>query len=335
MKLRHYVFLISAFAAVHMPHAQAMQVPRDHKEFAQLLDSLKQQYAKKVERVTPFVHEQLGKAGCSNPESASVVPFDQYAASTNYGIFVPIHELDTLLKEKEHRKLETAEDFIRFKLDLTTKPPVAHLYREIFKSGNALWDAATLQKEVARELEYHHNRTIGTLHHEAEHYKNNDQAKQKKFNDNLSKATTAIDVGTMVTCAAAAYSPNNEASTSRCANFVVGSLLSRAFKPVLSNAYVRELEWRADENKPEDPKVLRACAEEFRRDNRDARRRLKQIVYPGVTIDLMNTDPIVNAVWSQHPRDELREQRLIERAEAIEQGKPRPAPSKFRSCTIS
>ncbi|MBS1986353.1 hypothetical protein JST99_00260 [Candidatus Dependentiae bacterium] len=328
--LRHYLFLAVGLTAFHMPHAQSMQTDQET-----ALRELLEQHSEKIAQVTPFVHEQLSKAGCSNPESIPVIPFHTFGANSDYGIFVPIHELSTLLKERAERRIETLEDATRFKENLRGNFFLHLVYGELPKDKDFFQNVAALKEFVEQRLEYRINNVIGTLHHEAAHYKNNDSYKKKRFDGNLSKATTVMAVGTMVVCAIRLYLLDNQQWQNRCVHFAGATILSRFLAPAISNTYSRELEWRADESIPNETKILRARAQHFEVDDKSARRRRKEMFYKDAMIDLKNTAPIVNAVLSTHPRHKLRELRFIERAEAVEQGKPIPARSRFRSCVIS
>ncbi len=325
--IRHYTLLFLGFAVVYMSQAQSMQIDQ---KIALEVRELIEQHREKIAQVTPFVHEQLSKAGCSNPESIPVIPFRTFGANSDYGIFVPIHELSTLLKERAERKIETLEDATRFKETLRGSFFLHLVYGEFPEDKDFFQNVAALKQFVDQRLEYRINNVIGILHHEAAHYKNNDTHKQKKFSHNLSKATTAMAVGTMVVCAIRLYLLDNQQWQNRCVHFAVATILSRFLAPVISNAYSRELEWRADENTPNETEILRARAKHFGDDDKNARRRRKHegVLYEGAMIDLKNTALIVNATLSTHPRHKLRELRFIERAEAIEQGKPIPERSR-------
>lgn len=330
--------LVIAYA----PIIQSADSPADSSErrirmtgdqFKKLLKDVKD-----LKKVTPFVQEQLGKAGCTNPESILVMPDDQYSTS-QAGIGVPIQELAVILKEKKNRNIKKPDDINSLILDMSNNPSLIPLYQEpLFRirlTGNNEKDFQTLAKGINQEVNYNYLRSIGALRHEGNHYKNNDVEKIDRLDANASAIAQAINMGSAVTCSAAlgayvlGYNPNLPVTPlTTCKNFLAASLFSHAAKPLLKKAYMREKEWSADENIPDDPAILRARAEQFRREDRDTRKHLRS--GNEIIKCLQNIDPLIN-LTSNHPRHAARQERFTERAKAAEQGKPRPA----RSCAIS
>lgn len=285
--------------------------------------------------VAKFVHEQIGKAGVKNPDAVLVLDSPQGYEASLWAILVPKKELSTILKEKSCRKLDTDEDVAHLIVDAINKRKVLNVYSEALPLRGC--SSAEIRERLAKELEQRYQESRGALAHEAHHYINQDVNKINEFNRNLSMADRAMESTALVTCplffAAEGKKEQDFLAMACLSTLFARVLVSPLAKPLLSNAYSRELEWQADENIPDDAKILRARQEQYKRYDRDARERLRQGFRHEK--DMFNTSLVHNLAESEHPTLRARSQRFKERADAVEQGKPRPPRSRFGFCAVS
>lgn len=282
-----------------------------------------------LKQVTPIVHEQLRKAGCKRPESLSVVAANGYAIRQE-AIFVPSRELAAILREKRCRKLNTRRDLVRLQDDMRYNQTIYSLYQEVCPKGplNSVQDSTALKENLAKEIDYHYSASVGSLYHEAHHYQH--LQKRGEFSAQACAVTATLDVTAVATCAATIgfyLFADEKTPFTHCKGLVAAATLSRVVNPFAQRAHSRQEEWAADEHIPDDPALLRAMTEKFARLDRDARARREKDIYENnqqFSFDLVNTNPIIN-ILSPHPLHKERTMRFAERAEAAEQGKPRPA----------
>lgn len=303
--LRTFILLGFGFAAGYVPLSHGMVVPSSKTETTS------------ADRVKEFVHTELRNSGLNNPESVSILLLDKYEASRRE-IHVPGEQLATILKEKKERKFETNDDFSVLLEDLKSVH-VFDVYKEAFEH-NFSTNATHMNKRFAKELDHQYACARGAIAHEAGHIKNS--GKERPVDILIDTVLKAPVVAALVTCSATYFIQDKEEKDffqRMCSASLRASSHALLAMTLLSNAYSRTKERRADDNVPNDIELLRAQQEYFRRAHRDAGNRLNN--GNAHLTDVLDTAPVINAFVGDHPTHKEREENFKKRADGLEQGK--------------